>query len=160
MTFDIEQMRKNRNGTVSLFWIGETLMAKEFGEVVELFNADWSSLDEFKTENKARIASIPDLEAEIERLTAALETAREVKVKPLEWHALDRYEFGHAFLACGMGIDYEAGVDADGQAYWRYHKVVHATGGIIVGGLEAAKAAAQADYDAHIEACIEKGGDT
>jgi len=54
-------------------WIGETLMAKEFGEVVELCNVDWSGLDEFEAEHKSLIASAPELKEQRDELLEALE---------------------------------------------------------------------------------------
>ena len=42
-------------------WIGNTLMASEFGEAVELCNVDWSDLDEFEAEHKSLISAAPDL---------------------------------------------------------------------------------------------------
>jgi hypothetical protein len=51
-------------------WIGDTLMAEEFGEAVELCNVEWSSLDEFEAEHKRLIAAAPDL------LEACLEFVR------------------------------------------------------------------------------------
>ena len=54
-------------------WIGETLMAKEFGEVVELCNVDWSGLDEFEAEHKSLIASAPELKEQRDELLDALE---------------------------------------------------------------------------------------
>ena len=42
-------------------WIGETLMAKEFGESIELCNVDWSGLDEYEVEHKRLIAAAPEL---------------------------------------------------------------------------------------------------
>ena len=42
-------------------WIGETLMAKEFGEVFELCQVDWSGLDEYEAEHKRLIAAAPDM---------------------------------------------------------------------------------------------------
>ena len=47
--------------TNDFHWIGETLMAKEFGEVIELCNVDWSGVDEFEAEHKSLIAAAPDL---------------------------------------------------------------------------------------------------
>ena len=79
--FDIEAMRANRTRAIDFHWIGETLMAIECGEHVELCSVDWSELDDFEAENKRRIASVPDMEAEIERLTADLARAVEALEK-------------------------------------------------------------------------------
>jgi hypothetical protein len=52
---------------IDFHWIGETLMAKDFGEVVEICSVDWSGLDEFEAEHKALIAAAPDLLAALAR---------------------------------------------------------------------------------------------
>ena len=60
---DIERLRADMEAkTTDFHWVGETLMAKEFGEVIELCSVDWSGLDEFEAEHKRRIARLSDLE--------------------------------------------------------------------------------------------------
>ncbi len=59
--------------TEELHWIGETLMAKEFGEVVEICNADWSWLDDFEAEHKCLLAAAHDLEDALEHVVKAFE---------------------------------------------------------------------------------------
>lgn len=45
----------------NFYWSGETLMAKDLGEDVELCDVDWSELDDFEAEHKAMLAAGPDL---------------------------------------------------------------------------------------------------
>jgi len=47
--------------TTDFHWKGEALMAREFGEVVEICTVDWSGLDEFEAEHKALLAAASDL---------------------------------------------------------------------------------------------------
>ncbi len=83
----IDDIRRDADsGTKDYHWIGRTLMAKEFGEVVELFNADWSALDEFEAEHKRRIARVPDLERALlaaEELAAAVSHERNMVCQDL-----------------------------------------------------------------------------
>ena len=75
-----DDIRRDREaGTRDYHWIGRTLMAKEFGETVELLNAEWSPLDEFEDEHKRRIARVPELERialAAEELAAAVDHER------------------------------------------------------------------------------------
>ena len=77
------------------------------------------------------------------------------RVKPLVWIKLDEIEFGNTFVAYGMGVEYEAGIDAIGQAYWQYNRSITDTNECVSGGMTEAKAAAQADYDRRILASLE-----
>lgn len=93
----IEDIRKDRKANTDGFhWIGETLMAKEFGEVIELCNVDWSGIDEFEAEHKRRIARLADVEA---ALLAAEELADAVD----EWGAKGRTEVTAAALNTALG---------------------------------------------------------
>lgn len=81
----IEDIKRDRKANTDGFhWIGETLMAKEFGEVIELCNVDWSGLDEFESEHKRRIARLADLEAALlaaEELVQAVSAQRKNGLK-------------------------------------------------------------------------------
>lgn len=70
---DIKADRPQFASDDTFYWCGDVLCATEFGEAVELFSATWSTLDEFQSENKARIARVPQMEA---ALLAAEELAR------------------------------------------------------------------------------------
>ncbi len=48
--------------TTDFHWVGETLMAKEFDEVVEICSVDWSGLDDCEAEHKHLLAAAHDLE--------------------------------------------------------------------------------------------------
>lgn len=63
-------MTQKHTPCIDFHWIGETLMAKEFGEVIELCNVDWSGLDEYEAEHKHLIAAAPDLLEALENLLA------------------------------------------------------------------------------------------
>ena len=58
--------------TEKFHWVGETLMAEEFGEVIEICNADWSGLDEFEGEHKCLMAAAHDLEVALERMLSSM----------------------------------------------------------------------------------------
>ena len=90
------------------------------------------------------------LEAEIARLTAERDVAQAgaVKVKPLVWFEVEKSRYGGKYTADGYTIRYIEGLwllDFAGQskAIWRFPT------------LDAAQAAAQADYDARILAAIQ-----
>lgn len=78
-----DDIRKDREAaqTHGFHWIGETLMAKEYDEVVELCHVDWSGLDECEAEHKRRIARVPRLER------IALEMEQQIWVKVGEYLA-------------------------------------------------------------------------
>ena len=91
-----------------------------------------------------------DHEAEIARLTAERDAALAgaVKVKPLVWVEVEKSRYGGKYTADGYTIRYIEGLwllDFAGQskAIWRFPT------------LDAAQAAAQADYEARILAAIQ-----
>ena len=95
-----------------------------------------------------------DHEAEIARLTAERDAALAgaVKVKPLVWFEVEKSRYGGKYTADGYTIRYIEGLwllDFAGQskAIWRFPTI------------EAAKAAAQTDYDARILAAIQPDPD-
>ena len=85
----------------------------------------------------------------------AWNTRTSPKVKPLEWDALDVDEFGVAFVAVGFNITYEAGLDADGIAYWREHMCVDKPIVEVDGSYTHAMSDAQADYERRILSTLE-----
>ena len=116
-------------------------------------------------------------QAEIERLTAELktcemncrtyqvmsteairrweqETTKEVKIKPLEWFAVSEWHHiaDNPFGECW--VKHYAGQD-----FWTVYAPGHYGPGNNFPSLEAAISTIQADYEARILACIEKGGD-
>lgn len=100
-------------------------------------------------------------QSEIERLTAALETAREVKVKPLVWDEPSSSNnwvynapspFGTYYIHI-CGGRHQSWLESHEKPY---EQVCHDE---YVGSVEAAQSLAQADHEARIRAWIEKGGD-
>jgi hypothetical protein len=77
-------------------------------------------------------------------------TEPDVQVKELEWDALDEDEYGLAAIADGMGITYEAGIDADGFASWCEHKTIEGRYVVVEGNEMDAMAAAQADFQSRV----------
>jgi hypothetical protein len=61
-------MTQKHTPCTDFHWIGETLMAKEFGEVVEICTVDWHGLDEYEAEHKRFIAAAPCMLKALEAL--------------------------------------------------------------------------------------------
>lgn len=67
-------------------------------------------------------------------------------VKPLVW-VENPDEPDHSVISNIFGLTFEAAVDPDGQAYWRYWRRVDGRHEEVSGGLDDAKAAAQAEWE-------------
>lgn len=76
-----------------------------------------------------------------------------MRVRPLKWQ--ENPEDGESVIADAFGLTYEAGVDAAGDAYWKFFRDVSKPSVDVDGGLEDAKAAAQADYERRILSVID-----
>lgn len=76
-------------------------------------------------------------------------------VKPLVWKRFTE-DGMDCWISDGMGQTYEAAVDVDGQAYWGLFRRVDRPM-VDASSLEAAKAAAQADYERRILAALQPG---
>lgn len=95
-----DDIKKDREAaqTHGFHWIGETLMAKEYDEVVELCSVDWSGLDECEAEHKRRIARVPRLE----RIALAAEELAKVIERSDPWEDIDA-AIAAFRAACGEG---------------------------------------------------------
>lgn len=91
-------------------------------------------------------------EEDVRRLSDLLNgAAPAVSVKPLDWEA-NPDDPEHSFVANAFGLTYEAGTDVGGLAYWGFFRQMRSR--IVQGGVDDAKAAAQAEYEARIRAAL------
>ncbi len=77
----------------------------------------------------------------------------------LEWEQQDETE-NNCWTASAFGLEYEAGVDVEGQAYWGFFRSVFTPDVLVIGGLGDAKAAGQAGYTRRILSAFGIEGET